>query len=140
MSLYQRGDKVTIIGPSWNGSNLMLGQTFSVRGMTNDGMVAVRRKPGDTTNNHWKYPVGNVKPYHEPAKKQRRSKQKVKLKVLAMVDAILKNIDSTPDNPKLAKAQAALKRWTTKLKRATTECRKYAKQIKYYQKKEQEQP
>lgn len=129
---YQKGDKVTIIGPSVSGDDSRKGKAAMVRGMTSNGTVAVRRRQGDYSHAAWCYPVASVKPYQTPRGKRRSDSKK---KLLEQIDAMLTPYEEREKNPKLAKAEAALKRWQSKMKRATTMVKKFTKQVRYYQKK-----
>lgn len=129
---YQRGDKVTIIGPSVSGDDSRKGKAVMVRGMTSSGTVAVRRRQGDYSQSAWCYPIASVKPYQTPRGRRRKASE-AKKKIIAQIDAMLS--PHQEKNPKLEKAETALKRWQSKLKRATTMVKKFTKQINYYRKK-----
>lgn len=62
---------------------------------------------------------------------------KKRRRLLKKIDAMLADVEpAEKKSKKLAKAEADLKRWNTKLKRATTMTRKLMKSVAYYRKKE----
>lgn len=70
--------------------------------------------------------------------KRKRKLDKREAAFLKKLNAILDDIapaEVDTKDPKLAKAEASLKRWSSKLKRAKTMVRKLMKTVAYYQKK-----